>query len=234
MVREDHCFLRFPSLISGCWPLLAPRNSSGSIKTQFGSRCTLALARGRGGGFPPRPPAGSGACALQQGPVPPPAPYNWEGLGSLGRWAGRHPTRGGVSGAEPERLSRPPHPGRAQIPAARTMAAAALRQVGSRPGGRPCGEAHFRVDPSPVASPAWHPLLPHSGSAAGRRGGGGPGESSTRPSRRGGGERSTLGRGPRWEPHGGERGGGAYKERAVGLGWRDGLGGNRQPVGEPG
>lgn len=149
MVREDHCFLRFPSLISGCWPLLAPRNSSGSIKTQFGSRCTLALARGRGGGFPPRPPAGSSACALQQGPVPPPAPYNWEGLGSLGRWAGRHPTRGGVSGAEPERLSRPPHPGRAQIPAARTMAAAALRQVGSRPGGRPCGEAHFGWTPRP-------------------------------------------------------------------------------------
>lgn len=98
--------------------------------------------------------AGSSACALRYGPAP-------RGRAATGKarpaWGARltnHPTEGGVSGAGPERLYPGPRPGQAQIPAAKTMAAAALRQVGSRPGsGELLGEAHFRVDHSPVAHP---------------------------------------------------------------------------------
>lgn len=62
-----------------------------------------------------------------------------------------------MSGAWPERLSSGPRPGRAQLRAARIMAAAALGQVGSQPragSGEPPGEAHFREDHWPAAGPA--------------------------------------------------------------------------------
>ncbi|XP_032468050.1 branched-chain-amino-acid aminotransferase, mitochondrial isoform X2 [Phocoena sinus] len=59
------------------------------------------------------------------GPSSPRAPCNWEGQAG-------HPTGGGVSGAGQERLSPGPRPGRAQIPASQTMAAAALRQIWTR------------------------------------------------------------------------------------------------------
>lgn len=53
---------------------------------------------------------------------------------ALGCKASGPPAGGGVSGAGPELLFSEPRRGRAQLPAAPTMAAAALGQVGSRPG----------------------------------------------------------------------------------------------------
>ncbi|VCX15805.1 unnamed protein product, partial [Gulo gulo] len=50
----------------------------------------------------------------------------------LPRTASSPPAGGGVSGAGPERLSPGPRPGRAQLPAAPTMAAAALGQIWAR------------------------------------------------------------------------------------------------------
>lgn len=79
-----------------------------------------------------------------------------------------------MSGAGPERLSPGPRPGRAQLPAAPTMAAAALGQVGSRPRtgetgegvgrrGRPTSGWTTSSRPRPASRPR------RSGSAAERR-----------------------------------------------------------------
>lgn len=88
-----------------------------------------------------------------------------------------------MSGAGPERLYPGPLPGRAQIPATQTMAAAALRQVGSRPSAGVWGALRGGALPGgPLAGgpSGGAQVLPHSGSAAGSQGGGSPLERSTR------------------------------------------------------
>lgn len=90
-------------------------------------------------------PADSSACALYQGPAPHKRPIigaarpAW-GLGQAtlpreGAWAGR-----GRNGFFPG-----PRPGRAQLPAAPTMAAAAQAKVGSRPRAGETGEGVGRL-----------------------------------------------------------------------------------------
>lgn len=75
--------------------------------------------------FIPLGRARSRACTLQQGQSPRGRPVTREARGT--GWGG------GVDRAEPERLSPGRWPGREQLPAAPTMAAAAVGQVGSRP-----------------------------------------------------------------------------------------------------
>ncbi|KAM9756136.1 branched-chain-amino-acid aminotransferase, mitochondrial isoform 2-T2 [Dama dama] len=73
--------------------------------------------------------AGSSACALRYGPAPRGRPATGKARPAWGARLTNHPTEGGVSGAGPESLYPGPRPGQAQIPAAKTMAAAALRQL---------------------------------------------------------------------------------------------------------
>lgn len=75
--------------------------------------------------FIPRGRAHSRACTSQQGQSPRGRPVTREARGA--GWGG------GVDRAGPERLSPGRRPGREQLPAAPTMAAAAVGQVGSRP-----------------------------------------------------------------------------------------------------
>ncbi|XP_077919277.1 branched-chain-amino-acid aminotransferase, mitochondrial isoform X2 [Halichoerus grypus] len=77
-------------------------------------------------------PRGFQSMRSRAGPGSPQAPYNWGGPTHQGRRASSPPAEGGVSGAGPERLSPARRPGRAQFPAAPTMAAAALGQIWAR------------------------------------------------------------------------------------------------------
>lgn len=118
------------------------------------------------------PGARSGACALQQTGLHEGTALEW----NPGAFSARGRGPGGAG-----RL----HLGRAQFPAAATMAGAALGQVGPRRPRAlglesPRGEAHFREDHS--AQPVRPGAAPrHGGSAASRRGGapGAPWDRST-------------------------------------------------------
>ncbi|XP_058385789.1 branched-chain-amino-acid aminotransferase, mitochondrial isoform X3 [Diceros bicornis minor] len=65
-------------------------------------------------------------------PGSPRALYNWGGQAGLGCRVDSPPAGGGVSGAGPERAFLGPRLGRAELPAAPTMAAAALGQIWAR------------------------------------------------------------------------------------------------------
>ena len=125
------------------------------------------------------------------GPSSPWAPYNRGGPAGLGCQRRGPPASGGVSGAGPERLSSGRRPGRVQF-ARRTdhgrsragaggFAAPGRGRVGwgERLGETPPGGPLPGGPPAPGPS-GFAPLPRCSGSAAGRRGGGGPVAGSTR------------------------------------------------------